>query len=1075
MAKASSNPSGTYFEKYQKLLKEVITKYNTERVVQASNLFATSDYAIFSNIENGITKHPLRYYQMEALYLLDYLLKCPDSKQEKKDLMEEIEREKGIKVPFLSYEMATGSGKTMLMGASIYFLNQKFRIKNFLIITPASTDIYQKTIRNFEVGNYESVWADDTPFTFNIITGDNYSQNLFFDDNKQANIFIFNISKFGTNASNTQKTWETAVWKDEDANNISIKQFLQDKKLVIITDEAHHHQSLVAKKIIHNFLPTATLEFTATAIEAEKGQDKKNQTIVYKYDIRRFLEDGHGKLVRAVALSGNNRTNRNDITQNEKFKLITLFLIHLLKREAIKLDPKSSNIKPISFVKVKNETSYTKKVFDYIKRELSTDIDNIKTILEKIKQQDLEITSLLAEQFATQYFNNIQKLRQDIQHVADTTIFYYGNSDKETENKFLNIRKNEVEVVVYMQRLDEGIDLPNIFSMAVINDNVSDFKTSVKQIIGRGIRLNKDTREFDDDTNILRGNSEKLHIVCDQGKNFEEVILAIQKEFGLNNKYLNFDTVKNSVTNRVKSDLLKNKRIPRIKADFKRKPGVDLIGLIKDVQTIVSRFIEDNCFEGKNDNIKRFLKYRPDRFFMEVDVFSDKQIYHQQIQQAGGIPTGLILSEKNTKELYGRVLKSLPCLPDTETSKIAFKNYIDKFNEIGLQYYRIDDADDTLAFNLFRDAFSNYYRNKIEKDYFNLDFREIQAEDSFYLPTYFKHYDIKIPDSLIKNKLRLKMKDKSKSLELIDAQVYFYGYEKSVYDYDKFDSYTEFHFADYIDVILKKNATEKNTFWVRNERNVYFEYGSKKYYPDFILFKDHQFYIVETKGEVFADHKKNALLKRLEEIPGDENAVGYKGLLVFSNQMDKMGHNYWEFEKFIQEAESAFAKHQSKANLLSDAPTEDRFIKYLPAYSPEKAYKHFIKNQKTARPDGWYEVDLRDGNYLETNFVIQVKGDSLMPQFEPNEWIILNHTNDYTLAPNNLCLVYHASINDSYEGNCTLRRLEVRQYLPLGALFPVTEILLHTLAKSQIAISIKNVNQVSDISIIGIANIAIKQ
>ena len=43
----------------------------------------------------------------------------------------------------------------------------------------------------------------------------------------------------------------------------------------------------------------------------------------------------------------------------------------------------------------------------------------------------------------------------------------------------------------------------------------------------------------------------------------------------------------------------------------------------------------------------------------------------------------------------------------------------------------------------------------------------------------------------------------------------------------------------------------------------------------------------------------------------------------------------------------AFAKHQSKATLLSDAPTEDRFIKYLPAYTPEKAYKHFIKNQKT--------------------------------------------------------------------------------------------------------------------------------
>jgi superfamily II DNA or RNA helicase len=1068
MAKSAKQASDTYFKKHQKLLNDVITRYNTERVVQSSNLFATSDYAIFNNIENGVTKHPLRYYQMESLYLLDYLLKCPDTKQEKKELLEEIDKESKVKVPFLSYEMATGSGKTMLMGASIYFLNQKFGIKNFLIITPASTDIYQKTIRNFEVGNYESVWADDTPFTFNLITGDNYSQNLFFDDTKQANIFVFNISKFGTNASNTGKTWENAVWKDENGNSISIKKFLQDKKLIIITDEAHHAQSPVAKKIIHNFLPTATLEFTATAIEAEKGQEKKNQTIVYKYDIKRFLEDGHGKLVRAVALAGETKAKKDEIAQSEKLKLITLFLIHLLKRESIKLDPKSSNIKPISFVKVKQDTVYTQKVFTYIKSGLSSDLENIEIILGKIKQQDLEITGLLTEQYKTQYQSDILRLRQDIQQVADTTIFYHGKSDKETEKKFLNIRKNEVEVVVYMQRLDEGIDLPNIFSMAVINDNNSDFKTSVKQIIGRGVRLNKDKREFDDDSDVLKASSEKLHIVCDQGKNFEEVIVAIQQEFGLNNKYLSFDKEKSTVINRAKSDLLKNKRIPRIKADFKRKPEIDLIGLIKDTDTIVSRFIEDNCFEGEKDIVKRFLKYRPDRFFVEVDVFSDKEIYHKQIQQGGGIPTLLTITDNDTKTIYGRVLKNLPCLPDTETSKVAFRNYVTKFNLIGLQYYRIDDTDDILAFNLFRDAFCNYYRNKIERDYFNLDFREIQAEDTFYLPTYFKDYEIKLPDDLIENKLRLKIKDKAKSIELIDAQVHFYGYEKSIYDYDKFDSYTEFHFADYLDVILKKIAAENKPFWVRNQRNVFFEYGSKKYYPDFLLFKDGMFYIVETKGEVFADHKKNALLKRLEQIPGDEYSKGYKGLLVFSNQMEKMGFDYWDFEKFIAEAENAFTKHQSKATLLSDAPTEDRFIKYLPAYSPEKAYKHFIKNQKTAKPDGWFEVPIIEGNYLETQYMVQVKGNALSPFSEADSWLILNYTTDYSKAAKNVCLVHHNSINDAYDGNCTIRVLEISQSTPPGTLLPVTEIQLHSISKTQPTIIITGVNELSDISIVGI-------
>jgi len=60
------------------------------------------------------------------------------------------------------------------MGACVYFLSQKYDINNFLIITPASTDIYQKTIRNFQIGNYDSVWADDTPFAYSGESGPAY-------------------------------------------------------------------------------------------------------------------------------------------------------------------------------------------------------------------------------------------------------------------------------------------------------------------------------------------------------------------------------------------------------------------------------------------------------------------------------------------------------------------------------------------------------------------------------------------------------------------------------------------------------------------------------------------------------------------------------------------------------------------------------------------------------------------------------------------------------------------------------------------------------------------------------------
>jgi type III restriction enzyme len=981
--------------------------------------------------------------------------------------MEEVDKDTHKKAPFLGYEMATGSGKTMLMGASIYFLNKKFGINNFLIITPSSTDIYQKTIRNFTVGGYDSVWADDTPFTFNLITGDNYNQNLFFDKSKDANIFVFNISKFGTNATNTEKTWESAIWQDK-GNSISIKQFLKGEKLIIITDEAHHHQSLVAKKIINNFHPNAVLEFTATAIENERGSEKKNQQIVYKYDIRRFLEDGHGKLVRAVALANETKKTKDAILQSEKLKLITLFFIHLLKKKAVLLDPKCRELKPIAFVKVKEDTIYTEKIFNYIKYDLANDLDNINIILEKVKAQDLDITDLLTELFNDNYGGKIDHLQADIQKTAERTIFYYGKSDKETEKKFLNIRRNEVEVVVYMQRLDEGIDLPNIYTMAVINDTESNFQTSVKQIIGRGVRLNKDKREFDDSPMSLIQQSEKLHIVCDQGKSFEDVVMRIQQEFGLNSKYLSFDKPRRVFTNKAKSELLKDKYLPHIKADFKAIEGRNLISLVNDVNTIVENYLEENCFGGKEDNFKRYLKYRPDTFFLEVDVFADKKGFHTQFQQVGGKDTTLVLTEKEIKSIYGIVQKNLHCLPDTDTVKTAFRSYIDKLNSIPLKYYWLDEADTKLAANLFVNSFSFFYRNHIERNYFRLDFKQIVEEDSWNLMQHFRDYELRIPEDQVTDNKRGKVTDKNKLIELIEENYHFSGYKKSIYDFDKFDSYPELQLAEYVDAILKVVPRETKPFWVRNQRNIYFTYGSKKYHPDFILFKDDYIYVIETKGEVFSDNKKNALLKRLDEIPGDGKTKGYKGVLVFSDQLDVMGEEFIDFDDFILESEEVLRRHQSKTELIPDPPEYEKYIKYIPVYSPLNAFKKFIKHQKTPKPDGWFGVEGMENRYPETVFATQVKGNALKPLFKHNDWIILKCIQDATDALNRISMVYCDQIVDEYENGFTIRTLRTFESKSASKLFGDKEVHLIASNSDYKSIIIKNIEFQEGIEIVAV-------
>ena len=260
-------PNKPYYQEFKKTLHSKLEDIKGRVDSTAGDIFGnlTPEAAFLQELAEGVTKYPFRYYQKEAIYTLHSLYdqainvcKSPDEIQKNllrqvgykhiKPLLEKVDKETGKLAPFIGYEMATGSGKTMLMGASVYYLNKYHNVNNFLIITPSSTEIYKKTIRNFTKGTAETVWNDEVPFKFNLITGDNFkdTKDLFASDT-DANIFIFNIDKFGTNATQTKKQWEGSEWKDKNGNTISLLDYLSQNDLVIITDEAHHAQSRKAK------------------------------------------------------------------------------------------------------------------------------------------------------------------------------------------------------------------------------------------------------------------------------------------------------------------------------------------------------------------------------------------------------------------------------------------------------------------------------------------------------------------------------------------------------------------------------------------------------------------------------------------------------------------------------------------------------------------------------------------------------------------------------------------------------------------------------------------------------------
>jgi type III restriction enzyme len=83
------------------------------------------------------------------------------------------------------FALATGVGKTRLMGAFIAYLHLEHGINNFFVMAPNLT-IYNKLIADFTPGTPKYVFQGISEFVTNppeIITGDNYeSEKSFVDD-----------------------------------------------------------------------------------------------------------------------------------------------------------------------------------------------------------------------------------------------------------------------------------------------------------------------------------------------------------------------------------------------------------------------------------------------------------------------------------------------------------------------------------------------------------------------------------------------------------------------------------------------------------------------------------------------------------------------------------------------------------------------------------------------------------------------------------------------------------------------------------------------------------------------------
>lgn len=400
----------------------------------------------------------LRTPQEEALSYLDAISTHCDYKRDDKETVEaaaskysENNRKVRTKFDFPSfcYAMATGIGKTRLMGACIYYLYKTKGYKHFFILAPGNT-IYDKLRKESnpahpkyifkgleaEMGR-PRVWDGETYDQYPV----RYEQgSLFVDQMSEIQLFIFNIGKIFNGKTDTQFNFH----KFKETLGASFADVLaRFDDLVICMDEAHHYYAPASMKAINYLRPILGLEFTATP--------KSPSNVIYSYDVARGAAEGYLKIPVVIGRSNIAGYSQDDI---EEMKIRDGLTLHEHRKTVLReycANNELDYVKPIVLIACK-DTDHAKKI-----RAL---IDGDDFMNGKYKGKVIEIHS---KQTGEESEENV-RLLLSIESVA-----------------------NPIEIVLHVYKLKEGWDVNNLFTIIPLNAAKSDILAM--QTIGRGLRL----------------------------------------------------------------------------------------------------------------------------------------------------------------------------------------------------------------------------------------------------------------------------------------------------------------------------------------------------------------------------------------------------------------------------------------------------------------------------------------------------------------------------------------------------------------------------------------------------------
>lgn len=420
------------------------------------------------NIKDNINqKFTLRKYQIEALNSLIYYNEKSNKKKRPIHLL---------------FNMATGSGKTLLMATNILYLYEK-GYRNFIFFVD-STNIIEKTRNNF------LDWTGSKYLFSQYITMDNRQvkirqiNNLDEADKDSINIVFTTIQGLHYNMNNPSE------------NSITYEDF-KDRKVVLLSDEAHHINTMTKKRlnktekemksswehtittILNSNLENILLEYTATiGLENKEIFDKYKDKIIYKYDLKNYREDKYSKEIAVL---------RSEMSI--KHRMLQGVILSEYRRKVA--EKKGLLLKPVILIKsntIGESKSIKEKFLNGIYNLTSEDMEEI------ISNSKDNIINRAFKYFEKENIS-MENLIIEIQNHFSEERCIEVNSKNDSEEKQIIVntledKDNPFRVVFAVNMLNEGWDVLNLFDIVRVNEGRGTKNTTIKeaQLIGRGAR-----------------------------------------------------------------------------------------------------------------------------------------------------------------------------------------------------------------------------------------------------------------------------------------------------------------------------------------------------------------------------------------------------------------------------------------------------------------------------------------------------------------------------------------------------------------------------------------------------------